>query len=169
MTKVYAALLLVAVCLGCGYRLAGENPNPGPVDLQGKRIAIHIFKNLTSEPDIEYIITRNVVAEFVRTPNVRVVRRDEQADYILQGEVTGYSKELLALDYQGRALYYRLIITLKLELIDSSGKVVMALAPISEDAEYHTALDVEVNKAREREALNRASQELAQRLAGMLL
>jgi len=169
LTKVCAALLLVAVCLGCGYRLAGENPNPGPVDLQGKRIAIHIFKNLTSEPDIEYIITRDVVAEFIRTPNVKVVRRDEQADYILQGEVTGYNKELLAMDYQGRALYYRLIITLKLELIDSSGKVSMALAPISEDAEYHTALDVEVNKAREREALNRASQELAQLLAGMLL
>lgn len=169
MAKVFAALLLVATCLGCGYRLAGKNPNPGPVDLQGKRIAIHIFKNLTNEPDIEYIITRDVVAEFIRTPNVKVVRRDDQADYILRGEVTGYNKELLALDYQGRALYYRLIITLKLELIDSSGKVSMAMAPISEDAEYHTALDVEKNKAREREALNRASQELAQLLAGMLL
>ncbi len=164
-----ASLFVVLVILGCGYSLSGRTHNPGPVDLQGKRIAVHIFENLTTEPDIEYIITREIVAELIRAPRVKVVRSDNEADYVLQGKVTGYSKELLALDYQGRAQYYRLIITLRLKLVDASGKAVMKWDPISEDAEYHTTLDVQINKEREREALRRASQELAQLLAGMLL
>lgn len=169
MTKVLATLLVVLTTLGCGYRLAGRSPNPAPVDLNGKSVSVHILKNHTGEPDVEYIITKAIVTEFIRTPQIRVVRRDKDADYIMEGDVTKYHKEVLSLDYRGTAQYYRLVVTINVRLHDPSSGKTIKLGSFSEDSEFHMATDVEVSKAQERAALKRVSQELAQRLSAMLL
>jgi len=169
LTKILTTLLVVITTLGCGYRLAGRGPNPAQVDLKGKSISIHILKNDTGEPDVEYIITTALISELIRTPQVQVVRRDKYADYILEGNVTKYHKEVLSMDYRGTAQYYRLVVTIKLRIQDPSSGKTIKLGSFSEDAEFHMASDVELSKAREREALKRISQELAQRLSASLL
>jgi len=169
LTRTLAILLVLLTTLGCGYRLAGHGPNPAPVALKGKRISIHILQNHTGEPDVEYTITRAIVSEFIRTPQIRVVRKDGEADYILKGSVTKYDKDVLSLDYRGTGQYYELTVTISLTLTDTSTGKTIELGKLTEDSQYHMASDVEVSKAHEREALRRISQELAQRLTAMLL
>lgn len=169
LKRTLAILLVLFSALGCGYRLASQTPNPAPVDLNGKKLSIHILKNRTGEPDVEYIITKAIVSEFIRTPQVQVVKNDSDADYILTGKVTRYTDHVLSLDYQGTGQYYQLEVTIELTLQDPSSGHTINLGSLTEDSEYHIAPDLETSKTNERRALNRISQELAQRLTAMLL
>ncbi len=169
MKKALATLLIAFSIVGCGYRLASQTPNPAPVDLNGKRVSIHILKNRTGEPDVEYIITKAIASEFIRTPQVKVVKNDSQADYILTGKVTRYTNQVLSLDYRGTGQYYKLEVTIEITLQDPSSGKTINLGILTENSEYHMASDVETSKTNERRALYRISQELAQRLTAMLL
>ncbi len=169
LKRKIAILLVLFTTLGCGYRLAHETPNPAPVDLNGKKVSIHILKNHTGEPDIEYIIPRAIASEFIRTPQVRVVKNDRDADYVLKGKVTSYSKHILSLDYQGTGQYYQLTVTIHVILENPATGKTIDLGEMSEDSEYHIARDLETSKTNERRALDRISQELAQRLTALLL
>jgi len=169
LKKKLAILSILFFTLGCGYRLASETPNPAPVDLNGKKVSVHILKNHTGEPDIEYIITKAIASEFIRTPQIQVVKKDSDADYVLQGDVMSYYTTLLSMDYRGTGQYYKLLVTIKLYLEDSASGKTIDLGTLTEDSEYHMAGDVETSKTNERKALYRISQELAQRLTAMLL
>jgi outer membrane lipopolysaccharide assembly protein LptE/RlpB len=161
--------LIFLFALGCGYGLVDNRPNPGPLDLKGKNVAIHIIRNNTDEPDIEYIITKELISEFIRDPRIKIVRDDKRADYIIDGEVKDYYRTVLSLDYQGRAQYYRLTVRVDLVIEDAAGNDILELKDLSEDSEFHTSIGVESDKELEREALRKASKELAQRLVGMFL
>ncbi len=169
MRRTLAILLVLFSALGCGYRLATQIPNPAPVDLKGKKVSIHILKNHTGEPDVEYIITKAIISEFIRIPQIRVVKNDSEADYIITGKVTRYSDRILSLDYQGTGQYYQLEVTVELTIQDPSTGKTIDLGSFTEDSEYHIASDVESSKTNERRALYRISQELAQRLTALLL
>jgi outer membrane lipopolysaccharide assembly protein LptE/RlpB len=105
-------LALLAVSLaGCGYSFRGNLPD------HIKTVAVPLFTNKTAEPAVETFLTSAVVEAYASNGRLRVVKPDE-ADAILDGEVTGYSVLSIAFDNQANVRQYRLVVTMNLRLRD---------------------------------------------------
>jgi len=84
ITLMFTALLFP----GCGYRISGAICRlPGGAE----SIGIPTFQNLTSEPEIEQIMTRALLREFTARTRGRVNSGDSDTDLVLLGEVKDVS------------------------------------------------------------------------------
>ena len=81
---MFAALLFP----GCGYRVRSA---VGQLPDGAESIGIPTFRNLTSEPEIEQILTRALLREFAARTRGRVNSSDSDADLVLLGEVKDVS------------------------------------------------------------------------------
>lgn len=119
-----SAALLVAVlsaafltASSCGYyrttsRTAGDI----------KRIAIPYLKNETPEPDVEIVITQEIIDGIVRDNTLKVVS-EEDADGILEASITEYRNVPYTFAESGtevQAEQYRLTIVLRASLFDKA-------------------------------------------------
>jgi hypothetical protein len=83
--KLMPVISAMLICLAsCGYHFSGEGagPKPGLV-----RIAIPVFENKTSEPDLGAKIAEALRQEFIRKGNMKVVTVAE-AEAVFKGTVT---------------------------------------------------------------------------------
>lgn len=148
------ALLLAAVA-GCGYSLTGTLPD------RVKTIAVPIFKNETTEPGVETVLTRAVVEAFSTSGRLRIVSLD-RADSILEGEVIGYDVQSIAFDPKARIRLYRLIVTMNLRLRDvKENKLLLDQKGFRERADFQVADAVSETIAREDVALRVAAGQIA--------
>ena len=108
-----AAVTLSAAMLaaGCGYSLRGNLPE------HLRTIAVPVFQNRTPVPAVENFLTNAIVNAFATNGRLRVTRVD-QADAILEGEVTGYLLQSIAFDAAANVRQYRLTVTLNLRFRD---------------------------------------------------
>src|SRR6266511_568865 len=105
-------LFLLSVLVGgCGYSLGGNLPP------HVKSVAVPMFKNLTQQPAIENVITSAVVNAFSNTGRLKVVPV-EQADSLLEGEITSYSVDSIAYDSSANAQVFRLQVALNVQFRD---------------------------------------------------
>ena len=82
--KLMPLISAMLICLAsCGYHFSGEGagPKPGLV-----RIAIPVFENKTSEPDLGAKIAEALRQEFIRKGNMKVVTVEE-AEAVFKGTV----------------------------------------------------------------------------------
>ena len=80
-------LLLLAVHLACGYKVATRN-RVGP-DIG--TLAILPFENETTTFEVEQILTRSLIRAFVEKSSYHVVSDSSQADAVLQGVISRVS------------------------------------------------------------------------------
>lgn len=115
-------LAVLAICSGCGYHTAGRGDRL-PETL--RTIAIPGFKNQTQTYRIEQILTRDVVREFVARTRYQIIDTlSDSADATLKGTVVSTVAAPLTYDSQtGRASSEVVTITLKISLVDRSGRV----------------------------------------------
>ncbi len=116
-------VLLVSAFLlptSCGYHFTGEGAGPRP----GLRyIAIPVFENSTSEPDLGNIFTSALRKEFITKGSLQVVPL-EQAEAIFRGRVADISTAAVAHREAEQTIQFRLYVTLDIRCVDtSSGKV----------------------------------------------
>jgi len=115
-------LLMTVLSLGtsCGYHFTGEGAGPRP----GLRnIAIPVFENDTSEPDLGSIFTSALRKEFITKGNLQVVPL-EQAEAIFRGRVTNISTSAVAHREAEQTIQFRLYVTVEIRCVEvSSGKV----------------------------------------------
>ena len=112
--KALAAALALGLALlegGCGYSLHGTLPS------HLRTVAVPLFRNLTSVPAVENFLTNAVLNAFVTNGRLRVAGVD-QADAILEGDVTAYSLQSIAFDAAANVRQYRLTVTLNLRFRD---------------------------------------------------
>ena len=102
-----AAVLVGLLAGGCGYTIGSHLP----ADV--KTIAVPTFKNLTQQPAVEDIMTAAVVAAFANS-GIKVVPV-QQADSILEGEVTEYNLTSISYDSGSNALVYRLRVRMNIQ------------------------------------------------------
>jgi len=129
--QIRSRLLIVAAVLmlcttGCGYHFSGEGPGPKP---GLHNIAIPVFENKTSEPDLGAIFAGELRKEFMRRGSMRVVPQDE-AEAVFRGTITNiYSSAVahrdLPLTYNNAlAIETRLYVVLEIRCIEiKTGKV----------------------------------------------
>lgn len=78
------SIIFLALLSACGYHFSGEGDGPQP----GLRlIAIPVFENKTSEPDLGAMFAGALRQEFMRKGNMRVVPVEE-AQAVFKGSVT---------------------------------------------------------------------------------
>jgi outer membrane lipopolysaccharide assembly protein LptE/RlpB len=155
-------LLGIVLLLGaCGYSLRGTLPD------HIQTVAVPIFVNRTQEPAAEHVITNAVIEAFVTSGRLRVVR-PEEADSILQGEITEYRIEAVAFDPRANVREYRLWVTLNLEFRDVRKNLLLWREQrLQEKADFRVPGQVAVTISREETALRQAAQDIGRAVVNL--
>ncbi len=165
-----ATLLLFGALLGasCGYHVAGR---ANALPQEWKVIAIPALKNRTSNYRIEQRLTQALVREMISRTKYRVVPQANDADAVLEGEVTTLQTAPMLFDkVTGRATLMLVTMTLTVKLVDrSSGQVVYQNANFVFRNEYEISTDVASFFQEEGPALDRMSRDFARRLVSAVL
>ena len=160
------ALLLLALVIalgGCGYTLRGTLPP------HIQTIAVPIFRNRTQEPGVESVITRAVVESFSTNGRLKVAGR-EQADAVLDGEVTGYTIASVAFDKDANVRLYRLIVTVNLRLRDvRENKIIFQQDNVREQADFRVQDVVSQTISREETAVRVAASEIGRAIVSLTI
>ena len=165
MQRAGGRLLLVAVAMvvlgACGYSLRGNLP--GHI----KTVAVPVFKNRTSEPGVENMLTGAVVEAFSTNGRLTVVNA-ERADSILEGEVIGYQVVSVAYDPRANVQQYRLVVTMNLRFRDvKRDEVLFEQQNLQERSDFRTLGVVAQTISREETALRAAATEIARAIVAL--
>jgi len=159
--RALALGLLAAAIAGCGYSFRGNLPE------HIQTVAVPVFANKTGEPRIESLLTNGVVEAFSTNGRLRVVRR-EDADAVLEGEVTGYSVQSISYDSQANVRQYRLTVTLNLKLLDmKKNAVLFEEHSLSEKADFQVMNAVSQTISVEETAVRTAATEIGRAIVSL--
>ena len=148
---------------GCGYTAGGTLPP------HVKTVAVPIFKNLTQEPAIETVITSAVVNAFVSGGRLKVVGV-EQADSVLDGEITGYNVESIAFDPGINAQVFRLRVGLNVQFRDlRTHTMLWRQEGLQERTDFRVAGQVSQTIAIEEGAARQAAQDIGRKIVSLAL
>jgi outer membrane lipopolysaccharide assembly protein LptE/RlpB len=162
-----AALAPLLLLLGCGYHAVGHAARL-PRNLHV--LAVPVFVNQTQTYRIEQILTRDVVREFISRTNYHVVTSTEDADAILRGTVLSAQAAPLTYDAQsGRISSAVVTVSMKISLVDRSGRVLFENQNYSFREQYQVTREVTSFFEEETPALLRMSQEFARTLVSDVL
>ena len=161
--------LLVAACLlflfvaGCTYQV--ETPLPPGVS----SIAIPLFSNQTLEWGVEDTLARLVIEEFQLRTRLRLEEKD-QADLLLEGEITHYLNELLS-ERAAEVEEYRLTMEVVVRLISLPEEEILWRQRIRDATSYSISSEgpEEGTIQTEEEALTETSRKIAQHLVNLTL
>ena len=155
--------VLALTTAGCGYSFSGNLP------AHIKTVAVPLFVNRTQEPAVENFITRGVVEAFTTNGMLKVVKRDV-ADAILEGEIVGYSLQVIALNQAANVREYRLVVTLNLRLRDvRRASLLLDEKGFQEKADFQTAQEVSASITREETALRQAASEIGRAVVNLAI
>ena len=160
---VRLACLALVLVGGCGYSLGGNLPP------HVKTVAVPIFKNLTQQPAIENVITSAVVNAFVAGGRLGVVPA-EQADSLLEGDITGYTVDSIAFDPSINAQVFRLQVTLNVHFRDlKTNTTLWRQEGIQERADFRVAGQVSQTIAFEEGATRQAAVDIGRKIVSLAL
>ena len=118
---LFVGLLALSTGSGCGYRFSGEGEGPRP---GLKRVAVPVFENLTSEPELGSMFAAEIRRQFMSRGNIQVVPIDD-AEMVFKGRVTQiYSNAVAHRAFERRfqtrlTLEARLYVTLDIRCEDA--------------------------------------------------
>lgn len=153
-----AALLVAAAAGGCGYSLRGNLPD------HLKTVSVPLFRNRTTEAGAESTITSAVVNAFTSSGRLKVVSLDD-ADSVLDGEITGYQVQSLTYDSRLNLRSYRLTVTLNVRFRDlRRTEVLWRQDGLVEAVSFDVAGQVSDTISREEGAVKQAAQEIGRKI-----
>lgn len=164
------ALVLLAVLgnLGCGYHTAGHTTQlPQSV----KTIAIPTFKNETLTYNIEQMLTASVVREFNTRTRYHIVSDvADHPDATLSGTVLSTAASPLTYDTAtGRAASVLVVVSMKVQLTDRSGKLLYQNPSYLFREQYEVSQDLASFFEEDSPAFRRLSQDFAHTLVANIL
>jgi outer membrane lipopolysaccharide assembly protein LptE/RlpB len=155
-----AALLLAAAAGGCGYSLRGNLPD------HLKTVSVPVFRNQTTDAGAESTITSAVVNAFTSSGRLKVVSLDD-ADSVLDGEITGYQVQSLTYDSKLNLRSYRLTVTLNVRFRDlRRTEVLWEQDGLVEEVSFDVAGQVSDTISREEGAVKQAALEIGRKIVG---
>ena len=154
-------MIITIACLvsftSCGYRFAGGAGLPQGIE----RLYIQLLDNRTTEPDVDVVITSELINEFIQKYRGALVDR-EAAEAILSGAVVGIQTETVSRRGALRALERSVNMTIDLTLTSSDSERIWFAKGITRSDTY-TVVSGDP-KATERNKRN-ALKDLAGRIA----
>jgi outer membrane lipopolysaccharide assembly protein LptE/RlpB len=169
--KLVSALILVAaiaISTGCGYSTAGKATHL-PSNVQ--TIAIPAFVNQTQTYRIEQTMTSAVVREFISRTKYHVLNEpSSDADATLRGTIVSTQSAPLTYDSQtGRASSALVTVSLKVSLVDKTGKVLFDNPNYIFREQYQVSREISSFFQEESPALERLSRDMSRTLVADLL
>ena len=166
--SVFLVLACTLSLAACGYHTAGHADRL-PESL--RTISVPGFKNQTQTYRIEQILTRDVVREFVARTDYQVINTSsDAADATLRGTVVSTVAAPLTYDSQtGRASSEVVTITLKISLVDRSGRILFENQNYTFRDVYQLSRDIASFFDEETPALQRMSRDFARTLVSDIL
>jgi len=162
------ALLAIACTLGCGYHTAGHAVQ---VPQNAKTIAIPAFKNETLTYHIEQMLTAAVVREFNTRTHYHILSDSSQdPDATLTGAVLSTVASPLTYDTAtGRAASVLVVVSMRVKLMDRSGKVLYQNPAYLFREQYEVSQDLSSFFEEDSPAFRRLSQDFARTLVSNIL
>ena len=152
------AVLVLAAAAGCGYSLQGNLPD------HLKTVSVPVFKNRTTESGAETTITAAVINAFTSNGRLKVVSLD-QADSVLDGEVTGYQVQSLTYDSKLNLRSYRLTVTMNVRFRDvRRTELLWQENGLVENVSFDVAGQVSDTISREEGAVKQAALEIGRKI-----
>jgi outer membrane lipopolysaccharide assembly protein LptE/RlpB len=163
-----AVLAMISALFGCGYHAAGHSSRL-PQDM--KVLAVPMFVNQTQTYRIEQILTRDVVRELMGRTHYKVVTdTNGSPDASLSGTVLSAQALPLTYDAQsGRISSAVVTVTMKVSLVDRSGRVLFENPNYSFRQQYQVSREVTSFFEEGTPALVRLSQDFARTLVSDIL
>ena len=161
-------LLGLVFTAGCGYHTVGHTVQlPENV----KTIAIPAFKNETLTYRIEQMLTASVVHEFTSRTRYRILNNaGDDADATLTGTVVSTVATPLTYDTAtGRAASVLVVVSMRVTLIDRSGKVLYQNPAYVFREQYEVSQDLSSFFEEDSPAFRRLSQDFARTLVANIL
>jgi outer membrane lipopolysaccharide assembly protein LptE/RlpB len=153
-----AAMLVLAATGGCGYSLQGNLPD------HLKTVSVPVFKNRTTESGAETTITAAVINAFTSNGRLKVVSLDN-ADSVLDGEVTGYQVQSLTYDSRLNLRSYRLTVTMNVRFRDlRRTELLWQENGLVENVSFDVAGQVSDTISREEGAVKQAALEIGRKI-----
>ena len=109
---IAGVLVTVLAAGGCAY-----TPSPALLPSHLKTIAIPVFRNETTEYNLEQAITQAVIDRFVVDNHLRVVG-EREANLLLRGSITHYKNSIFGFTTGDEATEYRVTISVSVLLKD---------------------------------------------------
>ena len=120
--RLLLAAVAAAALAGCGYHLTGRSTSLPP-DI--KRIGVPMFVNKTDRPELEQRITAYVISQFLTRGRYQIVSSDEGVDAVLRGEILTFVQNPVAINPQGRATRYEILINARATLIRTTDEKIL--------------------------------------------
>jgi outer membrane lipopolysaccharide assembly protein LptE/RlpB len=164
-------LFLAGLCMlaGCGYHAVGGRSARLPANV--RTIAVPSFVNETRTYRIEQMLTQEVVREFVSRTNYHITNETgDSADATLKGTVKTAQAAPLTYDAQsGRVSSAVVTITMKITIVDRSGKVLFENPNYTFREQYQVSREIASFFQEETPALQRMSRDFARTLVSDIL
>ena len=165
---LFILILVAALSLGClGYNLEGRGSNlPEYI----KRVGIPPLENSTSDHTLGQVVTDAIVSEFINRGNFELTNTDTGVDALLTGEMTNYQLIPRAIDENGQATSFLVVISARVQFNDLQNDVV-----IWEQRNYQFRQEYQLSDLgadfvnMESEAVKRAAEEFARKLVNAIL
>jgi len=160
-------LVLLAITTGCGYHTTARNTNLPQVHT----LAVPTFVNQTQTYRLEQILTSAVVRELTTRTQFKVLHQESpDADATLKAFVVSAQTTPVTYDsVTGRASTSLVTVSMKVILVDRSGKVLFEDPNYVFREEYQISSQVSSFFQEEGPALDRLSRDFARSLVSTLL
>uniref|UniRef100_A0A7V3VUI8 DUF4136 domain-containing protein n=1 Tax=candidate division WOR-3 bacterium TaxID=2052148 RepID=A0A7V3VUI8_UNCW3 len=135
--------LIILNC--CGY--STRSLLPGYI----KKVHIKIFENQTYKTGLDEIATQMTIEAFRNNSNLKITAED-QADLVISGKVTGFSKEPYVYTGALNVSEYKITIKFSVVCIDQVKNTIFWQGDVSDWAIYTTDEDKSIREAAKRTA-----------------
>lgn len=158
-------ILIAFVFSGCGYHIAGKGGRmPGDI----KSLSVPVFRNATSKPDIESIITSAFVTELVTTVHITGAT---EADAVMEGVIKSYLLTPVSYTKSDVNQEYRLTVVLGVRIVaPTTGKVLWEDDYVTDYEDFTVNIaDVSATREAEAAALRKLAKDTSRNLKERLL
>lgn len=158
-TSVWLILICLAALTACGYHFSGGGELPEDI----QKISIGIFENKSGETGIETLLTNDLVNQFTRFDNVRIVGSGE-AEAVLSGIIKASRIRTIAHTSPNQPAERRITLYLDVELTSPDGRQVWSANDITASDAYEVASEKHRTEQNKKSAIAILSERVAERI-----
>ena len=158
-------LVVVLVSLSCGYHLAGYGSTlPSHI----RAISIPVFKNSSSEPNIQRDATDAIRRAFISDGRLKVTDTSK-ADLLIRGTLTNYQLRGVSFSSEDSAEEYIVRLGIQVEAYDRIKKRIIFSQKFTTQWDYRSTSSVVDSESERQTALKEAYDDLADRLVSITI
>jgi hypothetical protein len=160
--RLFIFYLLIS---SCGYHLVGTG-NTLPPHL--KSIAIPVFKNSSSQPEIHRELTSIILRSFVNDGRLKLAKKDK-ADLLMKGALTYYVKRTAAFGSDDLSSDIIIELGVDVEIMDQVKNKIFLKQKLKTQWDYNSTSNISDTETARLKALDGAYNELGTRLVSLIV